>query len=110
MNLRDFRRAGHAPTLLSAFLYFDVSFMIWLLPGALANSIVSDFGLSDAQKGFMVAVPLLGGAVLRLVLGLLTDRIGARRVGLLGMSLTVLPLLLGWLWADQFDRMLLVGL
>ena len=110
MNLRDFRRAGHAPTLVSAFLYFDVSFMVWLLPGALANSIVQDFGLSDAQKGLMVAIPLLGGAVLRLGLGLLTDRIGARRAGILGMSLTVLPLLLGWLWADRFSTMLLVGL
>src|SRR6185437_5327611 len=110
MKLSDFRRAGHTPTLVSAFLYFDVSFMIWLLPGALANSIVSDFDLSDAQKGLMVAVPLLGGAVLRLALGLLTDRIGARRVGLLGMALTTVPLLLGWLWADRFDTMLLVGL
>ena len=64
MNLRDFRRAGHSPTLVSAFLYFDVSFMVWLLPGALANSIVPEFGLSDSQKGLMVAVPLLGGAVL----------------------------------------------
>jgi NNP family nitrate/nitrite transporter-like MFS transporter len=110
MNLRDFRRAGHLPTLLSAFLYFDVSFMIWLLPGALANSIVTDFGLSDSQKGLMVAVPLLGGAVLRLVLGLLTDRIGARRAGMLGMAITALPLVLGWRWADSLDDMLLVGL
>jgi NNP family nitrate/nitrite transporter-like MFS transporter len=110
MNLREFRRAGHAPTLFSAFLYFDVSFMIWLLPGALANSIVADFGLSDAQKGLMVAVPLLGGAVLRLALGLMADRLGARRTALLGMLLTALPLLLGWLWADAFDKMLLVGL
>jgi NNP family nitrate/nitrite transporter-like MFS transporter len=110
MNLRDFRRAGHAPTLLSAFLYFDVSFMVWLLPGALANSIVPDFALTDSQKGLMVAVPLLGGAVLRLALGLLTDRFGARRAGLIGMILTTVPLLLGWLWADSLDKMLLVGL
>lgn len=110
MTLRDFRRAGHAPTLLAAFLYFDVSFMVWLLPGALANSIAADFGLSDAQKGLMVAVPLLGGAVLRLALGLLADRVGARRAGILGMSLTALPLLLGWLWADGLPEMLLVGL
>ena len=110
MNLRDFRRAGHTPTLLTAFLYFDVSFMIWLLPGALANSIVADFGLSDSQKGLMVAVPLLGGAILRLGLGLLTDRIGARRTAILGMSLTVIPLLLGWFWADSFSKILLVGL
>ena len=110
MNLRDFRRAGHTPTLISAFLYFDVSFMIWLLPGALANSIVPEFGLSDSQKGLMVAVPLLGGAVLRLALGLLTDRVGARRAAILGMSLTILPLMMGWLWADSFNKMLLVGL
>lgn len=110
MNLRDFRRAGHAPTLLAAFLYFDVSFMVWLLPGALANSIVPEFGLTDAQKGLMVAVPLLGGAVLRLALGLLADRIGARRAGLLGMATTVVPLMLGWLWADSFPAMILVGL
>jgi NNP family nitrate/nitrite transporter-like MFS transporter len=110
MNLTDFRRAGHTPTLVSAFLYFDVSFMVWLLPGALANSIVADFRLADAQKGLLVAVPLLGGAVLRLALGLLTDRIGARRTGLLGMVMTVVPLVLGWCWADSFGEMLLVGL
>ena len=33
MDFRDFRRAGHTPTLFSAFLYFDVSFMVWILPG-----------------------------------------------------------------------------
>ena len=110
MDLRDFRRAGHMPTLFSAFLYFDVSFMVWILPGALANSIVPEFGLSDSQKGLMVAIPLLGGALLRLVLGLLTDHIGAKRTGILGMVLTTLPLLLGWLWADSFDKLLLVGL
>ena len=104
MNLSEFRRAGHLPTLLGAFLYFSVSCVVWLIPAVLANSIASDFGLSDAQKGLMVAVPLLGGAGLRLVLGLLTDRIGARRTTILGMSLSMLPLLLGWLWADGFAR------
>ncbi|MBV9124035.1 MAG: NarK/NasA family nitrate transporter [Planctomycetes bacterium] len=110
MNLRDFRRAGHGPTLLCAFLYFDISFMIWVMVGALANSIVDTFSLSPLEKGFLVAVPILGGAVLRLVLGLLTDQIGARRTALIGMVLTVLPLVLGWLWADSFGKVLLVGL
>ena len=109
MDCREFRRAGHWPTLLSALLYFDVSFMVWILPGALANSIVPEFALTDSQKGLLVAVPLLGGALLRLALGLLTDQIGARRTGLLGLTLTSLPLLLGWLWADSFDKIILVG-
>jgi NNP family nitrate/nitrite transporter-like MFS transporter len=109
MRLRDFARAGHWPTLLSAFLYFDISFMVWVLIGALATSIRDDFRLDAFQNGFMIAVPLLGGSLLRLVLGVLTDHIGARATGLLGLALTLAPLLLGWLWADSFPQMLLVG-
>jgi NNP family nitrate/nitrite transporter-like MFS transporter len=110
MNFRDFRQAGHLPTLLCAFLYFDISFMVWVILGALANSIVPDLGLNEGQRGLLLAVPLLGGSLLRLVLGLLTDHIGARRAALLGLGLTVLPLLLGWLWADSYFRLLVVGL
>lgn len=110
MNLKDFRRAGHLPTLFCAFLYFDISFMVWVLLGALANSIVPEFQLSDAERGLMVAVPLLGGSILRLFLGHLTDRLGARRTAVVGMVLTMIPLLLGWLWADTFSKLLVVGL
>ncbi len=110
MNLRAFLKAGHTPTLLCAFLYFDISFMVWVMLGALANSIAPEFGLNNTQKGLMVAVPLLGGSILRLVLGMLTDHIGARRTAILGMILTVVPLLMGWLWADSFSKVILLGL
>src|ERR1700741_1599260 len=102
MNMRGFMKAGHWPTLLCAFLYFDISFMVWVLLGALANSIVPDLGLNAAGRGLILAVPLLGGSLLRLVLGVLTDHVGARRTALLGLTLTVIPLLLGWLWADSY--------
>jgi len=77
---REFFKAGHTPSLVCAFLYFDISFMVWVLLGALANSIAPDpaFNLNDAERGFMLAVPLLGGSLLRLVLGLMTDYVGAR--------------------------------
>src|ERR1700722_17554600 len=123
VHLSEFRKAGHTPTLFCAFLYFDVSFMIWVLVGALAVSISGSLwpkpaGASTEEylrqiaplKTLMVAVPLLGGSFLRLVLGLLTDRIGARTTGLIGMTLSAVPLLLGWLWADSMPQMLLVGL
>jgi NNP family nitrate/nitrite transporter-like MFS transporter len=110
MQLRGFLRAGHWPTLLCAFLYFDMSFMVWVLLGALANSLVPDLGLNEAQRGVMLALPLLGGSLLRLVLGVLTDHIGARRTALLGLALTVVPLLLGWLWAETYFQVLVVGL
>src|SRR5205807_4349828 len=47
---------------------------------------------------------------LRVVLGLMTDHIGARRTGLIGLTLTLIPLLLGWLWADGYAQILVVGL
>jgi NNP family nitrate/nitrite transporter-like MFS transporter len=110
MNVRSFLKAGHTPTLLCAFMYFDISFMVWVILGALANSIVPDLQLTDAQRGLMVATPLLGGAILRLALGLLSDRIGARKTAMLGMVLTLVPLLMGWLWADSFEKVLFMGL
>src|SRR6476619_589897 len=106
MQLRAFLKAGHTPTLFCAFLYFDISFMVWVLLGALANSIAPYFELNDAQRGLMVAIPLLGGAILRIFLGLMTDRIGARTTGIIGLVLTIAPLLLGWLWADSYEEIL----
>lgn len=110
MQVRGFLRSGHWPTLLAAFLYFDVSFMVWVLLGGLANHIAADLHLNHAERGLLVATPLLGGAALRIVLGLLTDRIGARRTALLGLTLTFVPLLLGWFWGNSFPRLLVVGL
>lgn len=110
MHLRAFLKSGHTPSLLCAFLYFDISFMVWVLLGPLANAIVPDVGLTGGQRWVMVSLPLLGGSLLRLVLGLLTDHWGARRTGILGLSLTVVPLVLGWLWADGFSQLVLVGL
>src|SRR5215831_3039773 len=98
-NETSFWKSGHTPTLISAFLYFDVSFMIWVLLGALGNYVSSDLGLNAAQKGLMTAIPLLGGSILRLVFGQLTDRIGPRKAACIGLATTALPLLGGWLWA-----------
>jgi len=110
MQLRDFLRAGHWPTLPAAFVYFDVSFMVWVLLGGLANHIASDLHLNYAERGLLVATPLLGGAVLRLVLGWLADKFGARRTALIGLTLTFIPLLLGWLWGNSLVKLLVVGL
>src|ERR1700730_4636292 len=111
MDLREFPRAGHLPTLLCVFLYFTISCMVWMMVGALANWIIPDLGpLSDSRKGLMVAVPVLGGALLRLVLGPLAHHSGAKKTALLGLALTLVPLLMGWLWSESYLAVLLVGL
>src|SRR5437763_14097758 len=108
-NNASFWKSGHTPTLISAFLYFDVSFMIGVLLGALGNYVASDLGLDPAQKGLMTAIPLLGGSILRLVFGQLTDRIGARKTGVLGFAGTIVPLLGGWLWAHSSSPVCVTG-
>ena len=110
MDLKDFKQSGHWPSLLCAFLYFDTSFMLWTLLGALGVFIAQSFHLSPGQKGLLVAIPLLGGAVLRIVLGVATDHFGPRKVGLAGMTLTFIPLLWGWRHSGSLGDMWAVGL
>jgi NNP family nitrate/nitrite transporter-like MFS transporter len=107
----SFWKVGHKPTLFSAFLYFDLSFMVWVLLGPLAVQMSSDLHLSPAQKGLMVATPVLAGAFLRLVMGVLVDQIKPKRAGLIGQLIVVLSLLLAWLHGIQtFEQALLLGL
>ncbi len=74
MIKREFLKAGHLPTLLSAFFYFDMSFMVWVILGPLGIQIASSLHLDAAQKGLMVALPALAGAFLRVAMGVLVDR------------------------------------
>ena len=110
MRIRELRTTGHWPTLLSAFVYFDASFMIWVLIGALGVFIAQDFELSATLKGFVVAVPILAGSLLRFPMGVAVDRFGPKRMGALGLVLTALPLLLGWIGARSLGGLLVVGL
>lgn len=93
---KGFWAAGHRPTLFAAFLYFDLAFMVWVLLGPLAPSISADLGLNAAQKGLMVAVPTLAGAVLRLVNGVLVDRIGPKMTGAVGQLIVIAGLGTAW--------------
>src|SRR5688572_22557114 len=104
-----FLAAGHTPTLIAALLYFDVSFMAWVLLGPIAPFLREEFSLSATQAALITAIPLLGGSLFRPVMGLLGDRIGGRRAGLLGMVLTLLPLFLAWQFASGATHFYLLG-
>jgi NNP family nitrate/nitrite transporter-like MFS transporter len=107
----SFWKAGNNPTLFSAFLYFDLSFMVWVLLGPLAVQMSSDLHLSPAQKGLMVATPVLAGAFLRLVMGVLVDQIKPKKAGLIGQIIVLFSLLTAWVHGIQtFEHALLLGL
>ncbi|MFM8550859.1 MAG: nitrate/nitrite transporter, partial [Nitrospiraceae bacterium] len=103
-------RSGHWPALLGAWLHFEISFMVWLLVAALGVSIAEDFALSATQKGVLVAVPLLGGALLRIPVGLLSDAVGPKAMGLMLLGSELLALLWGWMGAGSFAELLGIGL
>jgi NNP family nitrate/nitrite transporter-like MFS transporter len=91
-----FWSSGHTPTLIAAFLYFDLAFMVWVLLGPLAPEISKTLMLTPAQKGLMVAVPTLAGAVLRVVNGLLVDRIGPKNSGTISQIIVIIGLFVAW--------------
>jgi NNP family nitrate/nitrite transporter-like MFS transporter len=106
-----FWRSGHRPTLVAAFLYFDAAFMVWVLLGPLAPEISAQLGLNAAQKGLMVATPTLAGAMLRILMGFLVDRLGPKRTGALGQVVVIAGLLGAWVAGiDSFAGTLLLGL
>ena len=107
----SFWKAGHTPTLLSAFLYFDLSFMVWVLLGPLAVQIATTLQLTPAQKGLMVATPVLAGALLRIVMGVLVDQIKPKMAGLIGQIIVILSLLTAWLHGiENFQQALMLGI
>ena len=108
---KSFWKAGHRPTLIASFLYFDLAFMVWVLLGPLAPDIAADLGLNDAQKGFMVAVPTLAGALLRISNGLMVDRIGPKLTGAIGQLIVLTGLGAGWFFGvDSFYGTLALGI
>lgn len=107
---KGFLKAGHTPSLAAALIHFDISFMAWVLLGALGAYIAGDLGLGAGQKGLMVAVPPLGGSLFRLIVGPLADRVGYKRVGLGTLAITTLPLVWGWRAGGTFPQILGIGL
>jgi MFS transporter, NNP family, nitrate/nitrite transporter len=106
-----FFKAGHLPTLIACFLYFDASFAIWVLLGPLAVLIAPDLHLNPGEKGLMVATPVLAGAGLRFVNGILVGQWKGRRTGIVMQFTVIAGLLAAWaLGIHSFPQVLALGL
>ncbi|HRP95361.1 MAG TPA: nitrate/nitrite transporter [Rhodocyclaceae bacterium] len=111
MDRKSFLQAGHLPTLVAAFLYFDLAFMVWVILGPLGVQIAADLGLTHAQKGMMVATPVLAGALLRVVMGLLVDHLKPKLAGTIGQVIVIVALAFAWQFGiESFEQTLILGL
>jgi NNP family nitrate/nitrite transporter-like MFS transporter len=108
-NFKTFVRSGHWPTLFASFLYFDFCFAIWVLNGAMGPFISETFQLTPAQKGFMISVPILAGALMRFPLGVLAQYIGRKNAAMVEMGLIVAALAFGYFFVNSYDSVIAMG-
>ncbi|MBT9462026.1 MAG: NarK/NasA family nitrate transporter [Rugosibacter sp.] len=111
MDKQSFLQSGHTPTLLAAFLYFDLAFMVWVILGPLGVQIAQDLDLTHAQRGLMVATPVLAGALLRFVMGMMVDHLKPKLTGAIGQVIVMAALLYAWqVGLHSYQAILIFGL
>ncbi len=84
---------------------FTVCFAVWTMFSIIGIPLKEELGLSETEFGILVAMPILAGSLIRLPLGMLTDRYGGRIVFFLLMVATVLPI---WLVSTLHNYWLLL--
>lgn len=110
MDKKSFLQSGHTPTLFAAFLYFDLAFMVWVILGPLGVQIAQDLQLTHAQRGLMVATPVLAGAILRLFMGLMVDHLKPKLTGAIGQLVVMAALLYAWqVGIHSYEQTLVFG-
>ena len=100
---------GHWPSVIGAWLHLTVSFMVWLLIGALSLMLAQDFHLSQTETALVVSLPLLSGALLRVVAGWSSDWYGAKPTGTLILVGELAVVLWGWVGVHSYVELLLVA-
>jgi MFS transporter, NNP family, nitrate/nitrite transporter len=108
-SFKTFLRSGHAPTLLSSFIYFGFSCCIWVMNGAMAPFISETYNLTPAQKGVMLSIPIFAGALMRFPLGILAQYIGRKNATLVEMGMIIVALLFGYFFVDSYNSLLAMG-
>ena len=108
---------GHAPTLFMAFLYFDMSFMVWTMLGPLSTEIgealaAAGHMMTAGEKATLLSLPILSGAILRIVLGFGVDKLGPKTTALMAQSVVIASLLTAFYLGAEitYNQLLIVAL
>ena len=109
-GFRDFLKSGHTPTLFAAFFYLMFSFVIWVMNGAMAPFISEQFNLTPAQKGLLLSIPIVAGAIMRFPLGLLAQYVGRKTATLVELCLITFTMSFGYFFVHTYDDLLKMAL
>lgn len=95
--------------LVSSTFAFTICFAIWMMFAVLGIPLKTQLGLNETQFGLLAATPVLTGSLVRVPLGIWTDRFGGRVVFFWLMMVCVAPIyLIGY--ATEYWHFLVLGL
>ena len=107
-NAVPIRREAWSVLIVST-LAFTVCFMVWMMFGVIGIPLKKTLGLNATEFGLLTATPVLTGSLIRVPLGIWTDKYGGRIVMALLMAATV-PAIFLMSYATQFWHFLVIGL
>lgn len=82
-----------------------ISFAVWSVFAPIATKIQQMYHLSTTEKSILIAAPVLLGSLMRIPMGILTDRYGGRRVYVLTMLFLIVPMI-GAGFARSYEMLL----
>ena len=85
------QRNGSSRVLALSTFAFTLMFAVWLMFGVLGIPIQQEFGISDSQLAWLSSVAILNGSIWRLLLGVLADRVGGKKVTVVMLLVTSIP-------------------
>jgi NNP family nitrate/nitrite transporter-like MFS transporter len=106
-ELRNERKAWSV--LIVSTLAFTVCFMVWMMFGVIGIPIKKMLNLNATEFGLLTAMPVLTGSLIRVPLGIWTDRYGGRIVMATLMAITV-PAIYLMSYATEYWHFLVIGL
>ncbi len=95
--------------LVSSTLSFTVCFMIWMMLAVVGIKVQEEMGFNQTQYGILIALPVLSGSLIRVPLGILTDRYGGRIV-LFALMMISVPAIFLMSYATHYWHFLIIGL
>lgn len=95
--------------LVASTVAFTVCFMVWMMYAVLGIPVKKELGLNELQFGILTAIPVLSGSLVRVPLGIWTDRFGGRLVMSCLMLSTVVPIFMAQ-FATVYWQFLVIGL
>src|ERR1700724_1496930 len=98
-----------SPQIVVSTLAFAACFAVWTIFSIIGNGIKGEFGLNETEFGLLIATPILTGSLIRMPLGIWSDRFGGRLVFVMVMLASAIAAFLLPL-AHTYPLMLLAGL